>query len=247
MIFQNLEILKGEWRLHGKITPHRFKTRISRFTDSDGFGKLSAVKFIEKDTDGDGLTDGEEVERGSSPLKPDTDGDGLSDLDEMGCIRVSTGVEPIACDNVVADLTDAMRAASANGTCVDVALPQSVVLAGREYSRLTLDPNGIVYLRPADSTDPIPSYECPDGFASVLSRANDCILMPYWSMLKPGATGFSVTVKETSDAYLVEYDNVSLDVEKALEWMRGAENTRSPKLLASANPTVANIQIDIPV
>ena len=216
--------------------------RVADATDSDGDGLTDYEELwqygtnpYEKDTDGDGLTDGEEVERGSSPLKLDTDGDGLSDLDEMGCIRVSTGVVPIACDNVVADLTDAMRAASANSTCVDVALPQSVVLAGREYSRLTLDPNGIVYLRPADSTDQIPSYDCPDGFASVLSRANDCILMPYWSMLKPGATGFSVTVKETSDAYIVEYDNVSLDVEKALEWLKGAVEMPRPKLLAAAS------------
>ena len=36
------------------------------------------------DTDGDGLTDGQEVARGTSPLLWDTDGDGISDGLEVG-------------------------------------------------------------------------------------------------------------------------------------------------------------------
>jgi hypothetical protein len=38
---------------------------------------------ILKDTDGDGLTDEEELELGTDPLNPDTDGDGLSDREEV--------------------------------------------------------------------------------------------------------------------------------------------------------------------
>ncbi len=37
----------------------------------------------QSDTDGDGLTDGEERGLGTDPQRKDTDGDGLSDLDEV--------------------------------------------------------------------------------------------------------------------------------------------------------------------
>jgi hypothetical protein len=59
--------------------------------DSDGDG-LSDVDEVRKhktdplvaDTDGDGLSDGAEVcEHGTSPTKTDTDGDGLTDGDEL--------------------------------------------------------------------------------------------------------------------------------------------------------------------
>ncbi|WP_205403225.1 hypothetical protein, partial [Streptococcus sp. 2154] len=35
------------------------------------------------DTDGDGLTDKEEVEKGTDPTKADTDGDGFTDKEEV--------------------------------------------------------------------------------------------------------------------------------------------------------------------
>lgn len=57
--------------------------------DSDGDG-LSNREELDlgtnprnPDTDGDGLTDGEEVELGTDPLNPDTDGDGIPDGDEI--------------------------------------------------------------------------------------------------------------------------------------------------------------------
>ena len=40
------------------------------------------------DSDGDGLTDGEEVAMGTDPVSSDTDGDGLGDRLETGCIKV---------------------------------------------------------------------------------------------------------------------------------------------------------------
>ncbi|MBF9649676.1 hypothetical protein, partial [Streptococcus pseudopneumoniae] len=36
-----------------------------------------------QDTDGDGLTDKEEVDKGTDPTKADTDGDGLTDKEEV--------------------------------------------------------------------------------------------------------------------------------------------------------------------
>lgn len=41
--------------------------------------------YLDEDTDGDGLSDWEEIEEiGTDPLKQDTDGDGLSDFEELG-------------------------------------------------------------------------------------------------------------------------------------------------------------------
>lgn len=48
---------------------------------------------VEKDSDGDGLTDPAEAELGSDPDNPDTDGDGLSDGDE-----VANGADPTVVD-----------------------------------------------------------------------------------------------------------------------------------------------------
>ena len=48
---------------------------------------------LNADTDGDGLSDAEEVQRGTSPLKSDTDGDGLPDAWE-----VSNGLNPKSAD-----------------------------------------------------------------------------------------------------------------------------------------------------
>ena len=45
------------------------------------------------DTDGDGLTDKEEIEKGTDPLKKDTDGDGLSDKEE-----IEKGTDPLKKD-----------------------------------------------------------------------------------------------------------------------------------------------------
>ncbi|UMX47767.1 MAG: Ig-like domain-containing protein [Candidatus Nealsonbacteria bacterium DGGOD1a] len=49
---------------------------------------------LRKDTDGDGLTDGQEILLGADPLNPDTDADGILDGDE-----VANGYDPLKSDN----------------------------------------------------------------------------------------------------------------------------------------------------
>ena len=61
----------------------------------------SPVDPSTKDTDGDGLTDKEEVEKGTDPTKADTDGDGLTDKEE-----VEKGTDPTKADTDGDGLTD---------------------------------------------------------------------------------------------------------------------------------------------
>ncbi len=59
---------------------------------------IESRKILLRDTDGDGLLDGQEIEMGTDMLNPDTDGDGLLDGDE-----VSSGRDPLKPDESVID------------------------------------------------------------------------------------------------------------------------------------------------
>ncbi len=61
-------------------------------------GIIESRKILLRDTDGDGLADGREIELGTSLLNPDTDGDGLLDGDE-----VANGRDPLVPDEIVID------------------------------------------------------------------------------------------------------------------------------------------------
>jgi len=55
---------------------------------------LESGKILEKDSDGDGLSDGKEISIGTDPFSPDSDGDGILDGDE-----VNRKYDPLAPDN----------------------------------------------------------------------------------------------------------------------------------------------------
>ncbi|MCE2618896.1 YSIRK-type signal peptide-containing protein, partial [Streptococcus pseudopneumoniae] len=63
-------------------------------TDGDGLTDKQEVDKgtdpLKQDTDGDGLTDKQEIDKGTDPLKQDTDGDGLTDKQE-----VDKGTDPL--------------------------------------------------------------------------------------------------------------------------------------------------------
>lgn len=70
-------------------------------TDSDGISDSDEFRFgtspLSKDTDGDGLTDYEEIfTHQTDPVTDDSDGDGLSDRDEI--LRASEGLDPLIFD-----------------------------------------------------------------------------------------------------------------------------------------------------
>lgn len=70
--------------------------------------------LVEKDTDGDGLTDVEEKEMGTDPRKPDTDSDGLSDKDEVEIYQTNP-VNPDTDKDEVLDGIEVRRGDDPNG------------------------------------------------------------------------------------------------------------------------------------
>uniref|UniRef100_UPI001156459A YSIRK-type signal peptide-containing protein n=1 Tax=Streptococcus pseudopneumoniae TaxID=257758 RepID=UPI001156459A len=74
-------------------------------TDGDGLTDKQEVDKgtdpLKQDTDGDGLTDKQEIDKGTDPLKQDTDGDGLTDKQE-----IDKGTNPLKQDTDGDGLTD---------------------------------------------------------------------------------------------------------------------------------------------
>ncbi|WP_166727515.1 YSIRK-type signal peptide-containing protein, partial [Streptococcus pseudopneumoniae] len=74
-------------------------------TDGDGLTDKQEVDKgtdpLKQDTDGDGLTDKQEIDKGTDPLKQDTDGDGLTDKQE-----IDKGTDPLKQDTDGDGLTD---------------------------------------------------------------------------------------------------------------------------------------------
>lgn len=69
-------------------------------TDEDGLSDGDEVNIyrtnpIVADTDGDGLKDGEEIQRGTDPLRRDTDGDGLEDAVDPDPLNASTPTQQL--------------------------------------------------------------------------------------------------------------------------------------------------------
>lgn len=71
-------------------------------TQTASFNQTQAAGEGERDSDGDGLTDNQELELGTDPLNPDTDGDRLSDGEEV--LRRSTN--PLIADTDADNLGD---------------------------------------------------------------------------------------------------------------------------------------------
>lgn len=108
------------------------------------------------DTDGDGLRDGEEIARGTSPLFADTDGDGLSDGDE---VRVH-GTDPLRKDTDGDGLGD-----------------QEEILMGTNPTRADTDNDGLNdSVELARGTDPLRRDTDGDGIPDGLETVSSPLL-----------------------------------------------------------------------
>lgn len=176
------------------------------------------------------------VENAPAAVDPD-------DIDEDG---VDDGCEPFVPPVVYEDgtfvegelLTNLSAAASFTSTgrtdCVDFVFPEPIEMGGSSYVRMSLDRNGVIYLRPAGSVDVIASCDFPDDLAGVLSRVNDCVLMPYWSRLVCSSADpdCQVRIERTNEAYVVTYQNMRFDPSGVMDQV--------PVMLRSLVPMLVN-------
>ena len=158
--------------------------------DPDGDGLPNALEFAlgtsptNPDTDGDGLTDGEEVLiYGTSPLNPDTDGDGLTDGEEICFFKKGTGFQPFD----VSGGTDILHLFPYGGWqgygTVTVELPFPVWFCGRPCTTLVLDLNGMIYVRPPDTKEYVFSQRYPISLAGGFISADHTLIAAYWANL----------------------------------------------------------------
>jgi len=117
-------------------------------TDVDQDGLTNAqeeehgTNFELADTDGDGLTDGDEVNTyGTDPLNSDTDGDGISDGDE-----IANGTDPLVAAGTKADIIGTWvlpNAGTVDSTVTLTFINESIYIHGEDSDNL--DPDGIEY------------------------------------------------------------------------------------------------------
>lgn len=126
--------------------------------DTDGDG----IPDAEKDADGDGLTNLQEIQLGTNPMSPDTDGDELSDAAELNThktnplkadtdgdgasdgIEISLGTDPLIAD----EQFTITRTSQAEGD--DVSATVAITLAGEQIESLAIEPRVNDPLLPED-------------------------------------------------------------------------------------------------
>ena len=181
-------------------------------TDTDGDGLSDTdERFVYRtnpdasDTDGDGLSDGDEVTRGTEPLSVDTDGDGLSDGEEVGAITVGRGEYEYVDYHPSTNLTAALLADPSR--CVN-ALVQPVVVLDEMFSRVSVDGNGLLYLR-NDSVAEI-SRPWQGDVRSLAPLGEAYAVAPYWDglALSTNEPASSVSVGRWGPLTVVEYANM---------------------------------------
>jgi hypothetical protein len=122
---------------HG-TDPHNPDTDGDGLSDGDEVNKYHTDP-LNPDSDGDGLSDGQEVQLGTDPLNPDTDGDGIPDG-----IEVKLGLNPL-----VPDPTTAVQGLVVDGNGNPIARASVVVL---NYFVVNTDAAGF-FVRPKVPAD----------------------------------------------------------------------------------------------
>ena len=162
------------------------------------------------DTDGDGITDGDEVAMGTNPLSADTDGDGLADYREIGGIVVEPNYATFLYGWVETNLTEAIL--SDSNCCVTVEMPYPMPLLNETFTHLSVDLNGIVYLRKANDLYPIPLRPYCKDMLTATFPTNAVATAAYWSRLSlsDNEPASSIVVKKYSTLRWVEFSNMRL-------------------------------------
>ncbi|MFZ5443974.1 MAG: Ig-like domain-containing protein, partial [Myxococcota bacterium] len=161
--------------------PHTFAVRAI-----DALGNVDATPAtvtwtVRSDTDGDGLTDDDELSRGTDPNNPDTDGDGLTDGQE-----VTAGTDPLDADSDddgVRDGQDGVTDTDGDGR-IDALDPDSdgdgvndgtergVTVATAPQGTNTSSPNFVPDADPSTTTDPKVADTDGDGLPDGIEDGN---------------------------------------------------------------------------
>jgi len=136
-----------------------------RDTDEDGIDDGEEVNQrktdpLKPDSDSDGLKDGDEIARGMDPLSPDTDGDGIPDSQDMSPLQTSTSTVDIgATQNAASQATQqaaALQTESAYSATSTVAaqLTLSAVHTANAAHAATLTAQAVVKIAYIYNSDP---------------------------------------------------------------------------------------------
>ncbi len=131
------------------------------------------------DPDNDGLDNLNEHELGANPTLVDTDGDGLTDGEEAVCVSFASPL-PWLEISPMAELTGAFTNTYDN--CMSVGLPAPVTIQQETVTNITIDANGVVYFNKAGYANPGYSRGAYDLECSTIDT-NCFTVAPYWSSL----------------------------------------------------------------
>ena len=144
--------------------------------NANGMNPLSTAgnDGADGDLDGDLLANIKEFEHGTNPSVADTDGDGLSDGQETGSVSVTNAIPWLAFDmseDLTAEISTNYR------RCVSRSIPVPLRIQGETVTNLTISANGIVFLNRAGHSNPGNSTSSSDFKFRIDDNA--LVLAPY--------------------------------------------------------------------
>lgn len=166
------------------------------------------------DPDGDGVDNLNEYELGTDPNLPDTDGDGLSDGEEAVCVSFASPL-PWLEFTTLTNLTDAIT--NSYNNCISIGLPTSVTVQQETVTNITIDARGVVYFNKAGYANPEYSRSVCD-FDYGTADTNCFTVAPYWSYLflsneaTPSSVKFGTATVGTNGYYVLECLNLYKDL-----------------------------------
>ena len=166
------------------------------------------------DPDGDGVDNLNEYELGTDPNLPDTDGDGLSDGEEAVCVSFASPL-PWLEFTTLTNLTDAIT--NSYNNCISIGLPTSVTVQQETVTNITIDTRGVVYFNKAGYSNPEYSRSVCD-FDYGTADTNCFTVAPYWSYLflsnetTPSSVKFGTATVGTNGYYVLECLNLYKDL-----------------------------------